>query len=218
MNKEKLLAFNGDTKIKEKYIARVKAHQEADEIIKGTYWENGKGCAVGCTIHGNKHDDYETELGISWRIALLEDSLFEKLPNELAKKFPLEFLESIPVGCDTDLVFKKFIIWNLSDKKEGLIYHIKDKEVIKLLKEISDTYKKSLTKEITQKVWKQLVDKSVSAYTSASASASVYASASAFAYASTYAYAYASAEWQQKFDERILRMKEKLLELFKESN
>ena len=41
----KLLAFHNDQKIKDKYIARVKAHQEADEIIKGKYWKNGKGCA-----------------------------------------------------------------------------------------------------------------------------------------------------------------------------
>ena len=51
-------------KTKNKYIARVKAHAEADEIVKGTYWEYGKGCAVGCTIHSSDHDSYEKELGI----------------------------------------------------------------------------------------------------------------------------------------------------------
>lgn len=30
-------AFHNDIKIKEKYVARVKAHQIADEIIKGKY-------------------------------------------------------------------------------------------------------------------------------------------------------------------------------------
>jgi hypothetical protein len=42
---KKLIAFHGSQEIKDKYIARVKAHQEADQIIKGQYWENGKGCA-----------------------------------------------------------------------------------------------------------------------------------------------------------------------------
>lgn len=45
-------AFHNDKKIKAKYLARVKAHIKAGEVIKGKYWENGKGCAVGCTIHG----------------------------------------------------------------------------------------------------------------------------------------------------------------------
>lgn len=57
---EKLKAFHGDKKIKAKYLARVKAHYEADEIISGKYWENGKGCAVGCTVEANSnaHDRY----------------------------------------------------------------------------------------------------------------------------------------------------------------
>jgi hypothetical protein len=45
-----LIAFHNDQKIKDKYLARVEAHRKADEIIKGKYWENGKGCAVGCTL------------------------------------------------------------------------------------------------------------------------------------------------------------------------
>lgn len=53
MSDKKILAFFGDPKIKAKYLRRVKAHYKADEIIKGTYWENGKGCAVGCTIEGS---------------------------------------------------------------------------------------------------------------------------------------------------------------------
>lgn len=41
-----LIAFHGDPKIKAKYPARLEAHAHADEIVKGIYWENGKGCAV----------------------------------------------------------------------------------------------------------------------------------------------------------------------------
>lgn len=72
-----LLAFHGDKAIKAKYLARVKAHAEADEIIHGTYWEKGKGCAVGCTIHSEKHSAYETELGMPIILARLEDRIFE---------------------------------------------------------------------------------------------------------------------------------------------
>lgn len=52
-------SFHNDQKIKTKYLARVRAHQKADEIIKGQYWEDGKGCAVGCTLHSSNHNAYE---------------------------------------------------------------------------------------------------------------------------------------------------------------
>lgn len=48
-----LLSFHGKQSIKDKYIKRLKLHYKMDEIVKGKYWENGKGCAVGCTIHSN---------------------------------------------------------------------------------------------------------------------------------------------------------------------
>ena len=78
-------AFHGDPKIKAKYLRRIRKHYKADQIVKGQYWENGKGCAVGCTIHSSNHRAYETELGIPRAIAKLEDGMFEELPDELAK-------------------------------------------------------------------------------------------------------------------------------------
>lgn len=50
-----MLTFNNDPKIKEHYVNRVRMHQAADEIVQGTTWENGKGCAVGCTLHQYSH-------------------------------------------------------------------------------------------------------------------------------------------------------------------
>lgn len=44
-----LLVFHGKPAVKAKYLKRVRAHAKADEIVSGRYWENGKGCAVGCT-------------------------------------------------------------------------------------------------------------------------------------------------------------------------
>src|ERR1051325_3106563 len=166
MKKGKLLSFHGEQKIKDKYIARLQAHAKADEIIQGTYWENGKGCAVGCTVHSDSHDSYETELGISWRLVLVEDRIFEKLPNAEAKKFPLQFLEAIPVGIDTDLVFRKFILWSLGDAKDGLINVVKENEK-PILQEIIDTYQLSLEKVIPSAKWKELSDKAWRMRTSA---------------------------------------------------
>ena len=111
-----LLAYHGDPAIKAKYLARVQAHREADELIKGQYWEDGKGCAVGCTIHGSKHARYEIELGIPQMLARLEDCIFEGLPNGNAKKWPERFLSAAQPGQDLSLVGWKFLHWLLTDE------------------------------------------------------------------------------------------------------
>ena len=49
----RMLAFHNDPSIKAEYLSRVAEHAAADQIIHGTYWMDGKGCAVGCTIHGS---------------------------------------------------------------------------------------------------------------------------------------------------------------------
>ena len=81
-----LRAFYGDTNIKKKFLTRVRAHRKADEFRqKYFHWHNGMGCAVGCTIHSDNHDLYETELGIPPILARLEDYLFEEMPGSMAK-------------------------------------------------------------------------------------------------------------------------------------
>lgn len=156
----KMLAFHNDPKIKEKYIARVKAHADADEIVKGIYWENGKGCAVGCTIEGSDHSKYETELGIPEILARLEDGLFEEMSNEDAKKFPLQFLEAIPVGADLSQVFTKLVIWEWEDKKHGLknIKEIKDdKELFDCCESVVELHKRVLKGEkVETNEWEKL--------------------------------------------------------------
>jgi hypothetical protein len=241
MEKEKktLLSFHGDQAIKDKYIARLQAHYKADEIIKGGYWENGKGCAVGCTVHSSEHDSYETELGISWRLAIIEDSIFENLPNEQAKEFPIQFLEAIPVGVDTELVFKKFIIWSLIDLKDGVIQFQEGIEK-EITQEIAHTYQKSFTEQIPDTKWNELTAyATASTFAYASASAYAFATASTFlstfastfayatAYASAFAYAtatatasaylYTYAERKEIFKNRVIIFRDKLLELLKEA-
>lgn len=112
-------AFHGRTEIKETYLARIRAHREADELIHGIYWQDGKGCAVGCTIHSRNHAAYESELGIPAQLAHLEDFLFEHLPNGEAKLWPERFLSAIPVGADLSLVWPKFAVWLLTNKEYG---------------------------------------------------------------------------------------------------
>jgi hypothetical protein len=120
-NKTMLLAYHNNPAIKEKYLQRVNHHAEMDEIIHGTGWEGGKGCAVGCTMHAYNHAAYETEIGVPQSIARLEDAIFEGMKNGDSKLFPARFLKAIPVGADLSLVTARFMVWLLSDSDHGVI-------------------------------------------------------------------------------------------------
>ena len=106
-----MLAFHGDQAIKDRHLERVLAHRRADEIAKGFYWMRGKGCAVGCTLEGHDHRQYELELGIPVLFAYLEDAIFEGLPNERAKDFPARVLNAIQPARDLSRVPARFVAW-----------------------------------------------------------------------------------------------------------
>lgn len=126
-------AFHSDPAVKEKYLNRVQAHAAADELIKGTYWENGKGCAIGCTIEGSDHMRYEMELGIPVTIAHLEDAIFERLPYELAMTWPERVLRAIQVGADLSLVIPRFLMWLMVDLEQ---YATKFPDVLLSLRQV----------------------------------------------------------------------------------
>ena len=133
--------FHGDKKIKAKYLKRLKAHAKADEIIQGTGWKNGKGCAVGCTLENYKHKQYEAELGIPEWLAHLEDKIFEGLQKEDAMKFPVQFLSAVPVGIADDAMYKlrcdlDYQRLSILLKEQTKLYPDDDFGVNKALKEV----------------------------------------------------------------------------------
>src|SRR6201986_1912331 len=111
-----LIAYHGNPKEKSAILAQLRRHAEADEIVKGQYWEDGKGCAVGCTIHGSDHALYEPKFGIPQMLARLEDTIFEGLPNSDAQQWPIAFMKAIKPGADLSLVGWKFLHWLLTDE------------------------------------------------------------------------------------------------------
>ena len=174
-------AFHNDPLIKEYYFTRLNKHYQADEIIQGKYWENGKGCAVGCTIHSYIHSKYESELGIPEDIAHLQDIIFEGLPNKLAKQFPLEFLSSINVGADLKNVKNLFTIWVLTDSKYGVIKYADNKKIVQ---DIADAFSRDMVTPVSVEEWEELrKNATVSSYSAfhasiaASYSGSYYAAA-----------------------------------------
>ena len=119
-------AFYGQQAIKDRYLARVRAHRAADEVIHGSYWHGGKGCAVGCTIHGSDHGAYERELGIPRLLAHLEDALFENLAPPEDQAWPERFLEAIPVGACLDLIWPQWIIALMAEPHHGVLQLVQE--------------------------------------------------------------------------------------------
>src|ERR1700679_2645748 len=109
-----MLAYSGAI-TKEAFVAELEHHKAQDSYVKGTYWEEGKGCAVGCAIESinkltkqsiNHSSHIELErAGIcpEW-LATIQDSIFEELSMARAKEWPLEFARAINVGSDLNKV------------------------------------------------------------------------------------------------------------------
>ena len=111
-----LIAYHNLPSIKTDILAQLETHRVADEIIKGQYWSGGKGCAVGCTIHGSNHSEYESAFGIPTLLACLEDAIFESLPKYIAKAWPERFMSAIEPGQDLSRVGFQFFHWLLTDE------------------------------------------------------------------------------------------------------
>jgi len=145
-----MLAFHNDPALKAFVLNELEVHKAADELVKGRYWEEGKGCALGCTLeavrrfqgedatiaHGN-HALYESRLGIPEVLARLEDRIFENLGNDASQKWPLRFTSAIRPGADLALVWPKFAVWLLGEFLPPLTA---DERALKSLKEVADLY------------------------------------------------------------------------------
>ena len=111
-----MIAYHNDPSIKSAILAQLETHRQADQIVKGQFWENGKGCAVGCTIHSGNFIEYEARFGIPLMLARLEDAIFEELPNHLAMGWPERFMAAIAPGTDLSKVGWLFLYWLLTDE------------------------------------------------------------------------------------------------------
>ena len=128
MPRNPMLTFHGKQELKDQKIAQVRAHRQADQLVKGQYWQDGKGCAIACTIHSSDHYAYEIEMGIPVELAYLEDRIFEGLDNGKAMMWPERFLEAIPVGVDLrrSHINKRFVLALITDEKRGILNRIKN--------------------------------------------------------------------------------------------
>ena len=110
-------AFTDCERTKDELLASLALHREADNLIRGTYWARGKGCAVGCSIHDfcpgyeAAHSLYRPLFGIPRRLAYIEDVIFEGLPEAEANEWPERFVRAIEPGADLKPVPDRFMDW-----------------------------------------------------------------------------------------------------------
>jgi len=143
-----MLAYHNDPQLKQQILQQLQRHYDADEIVKGQYWQDGKGCAVGCTLHTDQHKEYETRFGIPVRLAHLEDIIFERLPNNLAKNWPIRFMSAIQVGADLSTIWRDFVIWLLIDPVDGVIqYTTPGTEVYHAIMQVAQLYQDGHTQQ-----------------------------------------------------------------------
>ena len=207
-----MLAFHNDPSLKEAKLAQVRAHEAADEVVKGRYWEGGKGCAVGCTVHSGEHGAYETEMGIPRMLARLEDRIFEGMSNEEAMRFPARFILAIRPGADLSLVSWRFLHWLVEDV---VTRHGTDNVKAATVDAI-DVLRRRVAGELVGSVEANSAAQTARNAVAADAADAAYAAADAayVAYAAAYAadaaaYAAADAARKSSYD----RQAEKLLEL-----
>ena len=102
-------------------LARVRRHRKLDQIVSGCYWQGNKGCALGCSWHGNSQSECVTIAaghGFPPEVSGLEDSIFEGLARTCAPEhlnFPLAVIRAAGEGKDLSMVWPRFALWLLSE-------------------------------------------------------------------------------------------------------
>jgi len=113
-----LSAYHGSEEVKAKYVNRMKAHIEADELDRGIGFENGRGCAVGCTLNKYDHSAFPSELGIPEWAAYLLDTLHENTSDDVWPTLSLRFLCAIKPGANLEPVRNHIHLFILRRNRE----------------------------------------------------------------------------------------------------
>ena len=149
MNKKDYKTWSKTKKVK--YLKLAKQHREADRFLQGSWIEKGKGeagmhrgCFYGCIMQ-RKEDVLSSAsktMGLPEWIVRVSEKIFEGLPKDLAKEFPVKLLEAIPTTADTTQMWKDWHYTVLMDKKHGQYKNCGDNEECKkAIKQCADLFK-----------------------------------------------------------------------------
>ena len=84
---------------------KVHKHIKADAVVQGDYWDNGKGCFIGCLTHSSDPSPLVDLYGLPLPLIRIAEGIFERLPLSEAKQFFSDFPDAIATdGKDLSLV------------------------------------------------------------------------------------------------------------------
>jgi hypothetical protein len=76
----------------------VEAHNEADALVQGHYWQDGKGCFIGCLTHSSNPVPAAERFGLPEPLLRLAEHIHESLPESETTAFFAAFPDA--VACD----------------------------------------------------------------------------------------------------------------------
>ena len=151
---KQLNSYKGDQNFKQRMVSAIIEDKENERIVKGQYWQDGKGCNVGCgeyavcqilghKFENRKHKKLAEELEVPEAIFYLGDAIFEGLDVEDSTQFVVDFYTAIPVGQDLKNVVIDIKIALLSDPQFGARQYAFDdgKAAIDAVIELLNRYK-----------------------------------------------------------------------------
>lgn len=98
------------TKNTQQLAQEVKKHIDADSVIQRCYWENGKGCFVGCLAQGYNLPLLSETYGLPIGLTRICEAIFEALSLVDAKQFFADFPSAIGYdGKNISLVEWQFL-------------------------------------------------------------------------------------------------------------
>ena len=112
------------------FAAGMRAHAEADNLIRGTYGDTCsgrfRGCAVGCNIdvvnaslgveiERGKHEALGEAIGVPAELLYFQDALFEGLQGDASSKFAVAFASALRDGQGLSRVSDLFLAETLRD-------------------------------------------------------------------------------------------------------
>ncbi|MEM1224574.1 MAG: hypothetical protein AAGJ40_02695 [Planctomycetota bacterium] len=111
-------AWYGEPKLKTAAMDRLREHRRLDEIAQGVYFQDGKGCHLGCLSHANDdtHEVVERMFAIPLRIGYWLEAVFEGLPNGRCADWVMQSTEAIAVGADLSKCHHHLASWLLSSE------------------------------------------------------------------------------------------------------
>jgi hypothetical protein len=122
-----MLTYSDPIVTKAAFIAALEDHYKQDRIIQGAYWRDGRGCAVGCGVHsvlglrGSRArvtgDHAMLAAALAWPewLVRLQDGVFEGLPADAAREWPLRLARAVPEGADLSPALGMFLSRSLRE-------------------------------------------------------------------------------------------------------